>query len=231
MSGPKANPTANPTAGPAAAAAAIPAVILAGGLSQRMGGGDKALLALGDRPMLARVIARLAPQAGPLALNANGPPERFAAFGLPVLADPLPDHPGPLAGVLAAMLWARGLGCRQVATVAADTPFFPADLVVRLIAGAGRTGLAIAASRDPGGRLRRHPTFGIWPVALAGDLATALGAGQRRVGAWALDRGAAEVEFDGPGGRDPFFNVNTPEELAEARTAVAAGVATGGLPG
>ncbi|MBC7799638.1 MAG: NTP transferase domain-containing protein, partial [Gemmatimonadaceae bacterium] len=81
-------------------------VILAGGLARRMGGGDKALRIVGGQTVLARTIARLSPQVAPLILNANGDPARFGEYGLPVVADGLPDHPGPLAGVLAGMEWA-----------------------------------------------------------------------------------------------------------------------------
>ncbi|WP_116132727.1 molybdenum cofactor guanylyltransferase MobA [Tropicimonas sp. IMCC34043] len=198
----------------------IPAVILAGGQSRRMGGGDKCLQELGGRRMLDHVIVRIAPQAAPLALNANGPAARFAAFGLPVLADPLPGQPGPLAGVLAAMHWAAGLGAPQVVTVAGDTPFFPTDLVARLAAGAGPGGLALAATEDAIRGTLRQPTFGIWPVDLRDDLRAALAGGLRKVVAWTGSHGAADVVFATPGGVDPFFNVNTPEDLADARARV-----------
>ena len=189
----------------------LPGVILAGGKATRMGGGDKGLLRLGGETLLARVIARLEPQCGALALNANGDPARFAGFGLPVLADPLPGHPGPLAGVLAGMDWAADLGAEAVVSVAADTPFFPEDLVARLAAPGG---LALAASADEGGRVWRHPTFGLWPVALRHDLRAALGEGLRKIVLWTDLHGAAEVVF--PGDPDPFFNINTPGDLAAA---------------
>lgn len=191
----------------------IAGVILAGGRATRMGGGDKGLLPLAGRPMLAHVIARLAPQVGALALNANGDPSRFAGFGLPVLADPVPDHPGPLAGVLAGMDWAAGLGFGLIVTVSADTPFLPPDLVARLVPGP----FALAASPDTTGALRRHPTLGLWPVALREELRRALVSGERKVGRWAAEHGARSVPF--PEAPDPFFNINTPEDLriAEAR--------------
>ena len=131
----------------------VPGVILAGGLATRMGGGDKGLKVVAGKRLLDHVIARLVPQCGPLAINANGDPARFAEFGLPVLADSLPDYPGPLAGVLAGLDWAAGLGAEAIVTVAADTPFFPADLVARLQAAAGPSGLALAASPDETGKL------------------------------------------------------------------------------
>ena len=195
----------------------LPAVILAGGLSSRMGGGDKVLLDLHGQPLLAHVIARLAPQVGPLAISANGDPARFARFGLPVLADSLPDFPGPLAGILAAMDWAAGLGAASVLTAAGDTPFPPHDLAARLQA-AGAQGLALAADRDSAGEARLHPTFGLWPTALREDLRAALAEGVRRPRQWAARHQAGTAIFDGP---DPFFNINTPADLAHASAASA----------
>jgi molybdopterin-guanine dinucleotide biosynthesis protein A len=192
-------------------------VILAGGRATRMGGGDKALLELGGRSLLARVIERLGPQVDGLVLNANGDPARFAGFGLPVVADDPPDFAGPLAGVLAGMEAARARGATHVVSAAADTPFFPRDLAVRLREAATREGapLACAATPDPDGRLRDHPTFGLWPAALAGNLRAALAGGLRKVVLWTDAHGCARAAFD-PGPPDPFFNVNTPEDLARA---------------
>ncbi|KPP84004.1 MAG: molybdopterin-guanine dinucleotide biosynthesis protein MobA [Rhodobacteraceae bacterium HLUCCA08] len=184
-----------------------PAVILAGGRGRRMGGTDKALMWLGGRPMLSHVIDRLAPQAGALAINANGDPARFATFGLPVLPDPVAGFAGPLAGILAALDWALAQGAQSVVTVAADTPVFPADLVDRL-AAAGAP--AIAATADG-----PHPVFGLWPVAAAPGLRAALDAGTRKVGDWAEAIGATPVRFEDTD-PPPFFNINTPEDLARA---------------
>ena len=192
-----------------------PGVILAGGAARRMGGGDKGLLPLGRSTVLGHVIARLGPQVSALALNANGDASRFAALGLPVLPDETADRPGPLAGVLAAMDWAAALGAERVATAAADTPFLPADLVARL-AAAG-PGIVLAATPE-GGRPARHPTFGLWPVALRDDLRAALASGVRKVVAWTDPHGAAEAAFPDA---DAFFNVNTPGDLARARGMVA----------
>ncbi|WP_341211757.1 molybdenum cofactor guanylyltransferase MobA [uncultured Limimaricola sp.] len=188
---------------------APPGMILAGGLSRRMGGGDKSLLPFDGRPLLSHVIDRMAPQLPALALNANGDPTRFARFGLEVVPDPVPDHPGPLAGVLAAMGWAEARGAPWVITVPGDTPWLPGDLVPRLIlAGEASGGLAVAES---GGRL--HPVCGLWPVRLRDRLAADIAAGARRIGDWALSQGAARAGFP-TGSPDPFANLNTPADFA-----------------
>lgn len=190
-------------------------VILAGGRATRMGGGDKGLRMVAGQRLIDHVIGRLAPQCGALAINANGDPARLAGFGLPILPDSLPDHPGPLAGVLAGLDWAASQGARAIVTAAADTPFFPADLVARLIARAGPSGLCLAASPDETGRIQRHPTFGLWPVALREDLRTALTGGLRKIVIWTDAHGAGRAVFDNTP-FDPFFNVNTPEDIVTA---------------
>ncbi|MGY6697243.1 MAG: molybdenum cofactor guanylyltransferase MobA [Roseinatronobacter sp.] len=193
-------------------------VILAGGQATRMGGGDKGLRLVAGKPLLAHVIDRIAPQVAGLALNANGDPARFGMYGLPVVPDSLPDWPGPLAGVLAGMDWAAEQGASSVVSVAADTPFFPHDLVACLQAAAGPSGLALAGSRVAG-KLWRHPTFGLWPVALRDDLRSALQGGLRKVVLWtdAHDAGCAEFGADP---FDPFFNINTPEDIETAEALV-----------
>lgn len=195
----------------------LPGVILAGGRARRMGGGDKGFRLLGGHPLIEHVRARLAGQCGALAINANGDPARFAAFGLPVLADPLPGQPGPLAGVLAGMEWAAAGGAVAVITAPADTPFLPADLVARLQAEAGpaRTGLVLAASPDAVGALRPQPAFGHWPVALRHDLRAALAGGLRRITDF-TDAHHARLAAFASAPQDPFFNINTPEDLAAA---------------
>jgi len=195
-------------------------VILAGGLSQRMGGGDKALRALGRGSMLARVLARLAPQVDMMVLNANGDPGRFAQFGLPVVQDGVPDHPGPLAGILAGMDWAaiHRPDLSYVASVAADTPFFPEDLVAGL-SGVMEPELELAVARSPSGI---QPVFGLWRVDLRDDLRLFLAVSQRhRVQDWIARHRHQLVDFPAMDGRDPFFNVNTPEDLAAAALLVA----------
>lgn len=195
--------------------APIPGVILAGGQSRRMGGGDKALAMLGRRRLLDHVIDRASRQCAPLALNANGDPDRFAPCPLSVLSDTVTGHLGPLAGIHAAMGWAEGLGHDCVLTLAVDTPFFPEDLTARLWAASEGQHPAIASRTTASGEVRPHPIFGLWPVALRYELAEALARGDRRMTDWAVAQGASLVAFDG-GEIDPFFNINTPEDLARA---------------
>lgn len=205
------------------ARAPVTGVILAGGLSRRMGGGDKGLLDLGGATMLDCVISRLQPQVGRLIINANGDVSRFAAFGLPIVADETSDYPGPLAGVLAGMRWsvAHAPGVRHIATVSSDAPFLPTDLVGRLSSAIADRPRAIALARS-GGAVQ--PIIGLWPVTLVDDLAAELAAGARRALAWAERHATAQVDFTQVevGGRrvDPFFNANTPEDLAAARALI-----------
>lgn len=202
-------------------------VLLAGGQSRRMfadgaGSGDKGLLDIAGRPMLAHVIERLAPQVGALVLNANGDPGRFASFGLPLVADTVGGQVGPLAGVLAGMRWAvaHAPGAALIATASTDAPFVPRDLVERLVSArnAAGGGEKIALARS-GGHL--HPVIGLWPVSLADDLEQALLDGVRKVLAWTDRHGTVGVDFASVtvAGEevDPFFNANTPEELRQAR--------------
>lgn len=183
-----------------------PAVILAGGEGRRIGG-DKALRLLGGRPLVSHVIERVAPQVSGLAINAPGG-AALVTLGLPLLPDPAGGL-GPLAGISAALHWARGLGADKVLTVAVDTPFLPADLVTRLCSGGSDAAYAVT---DDG----PHATTGLWPVSLAGDLDGALADGVRKVRDWTRTIGAVAVRFPDAAA---FFNVNTPEDLkaAEAR--------------
>ena len=202
----------------------IAGVVLAGGLSRRMGGGDKGLRELNGKPLILHVIERLSRQAAPLAISANGDASRFAAFGLPVIADATPDFAGPLAGVLAGMRWAAGAApdVRVIVTAACDTPFFPADLVAQFLAAAGGAYPAIVLAMSEG---QVHPVFGLWPIALAEDLDAALASGTRKVLHWTDRHPHFIAEFPQVrfGGKlaDPFFNANTPEELAEAESLLA----------
>ena len=192
-------------------------VIIAGGQSRRMGGGDKGLLLLAGRPILAHVIHRLHPQVDRLALNANGDPRRFSGFDLPVIADPIEGFAGPMSGVLAGMNWAsRGHnGITHIITAAADTPFFPEDLVERLIAAAGHNNQCVVLAGSGG---HRHPVFGLWPVAFRHDLATWMSHTETyKVLAWVQRHDNVVAEFplhDKKSRRfDPFFNINTREDL------------------
>jgi len=178
----------------------LPAAILAGGLSRRMGGGDKCLLPLGGGVVLDHVLARLKPQAGPIMLNANGDPARFAIFDLKVCPDSLPGLLGPLAGILTAMRWGAQSGFLQVATVAADMPFLPADLIATLLAATEGTHIAAAATED-----RLHPVAGVWPVSLADRLEHDLLSGERRVRGWLSSVGFRTVRFSSAA---DFTNLN-----------------------
>jgi len=206
---------------------AVAGVVLAGGLARRMGGGDKTLKPIGGRPMLAMVIERLAPQVSALAINAIGDPARFAAFDLPVIADTIAGFAGPLAGILAGMVWARANhpGCRYLASVAGDTPFFPADLVAKLAAGCGEAEDTIALAASANGV---HPVFGLWPVALADNLEDFLTKGDTRKILAFTDRYVQlNVPFDhidlaDGEALDPFFNINAPEDVARAEAIVQA---------
>lgn len=191
-------------------------VILAGGQATRMGGGDKGLLDLAGQTLLARVIERLEPQTDGLALNANGDPARFGALGLPVLSDSIEGFAGPLAGVLAGLDWAAAQGADAIVTAAADTPFFPCDLVPQLLMAAeGMTHpLVLAATPDEKRGTARHPTFGLWPTALREDLRAALSGGLRKVVLWTDQHSGRVAMFPE---EQAFFNVNTPEDLAAAQ--------------
>lgn len=194
-------------------------VILAGGQSTRMGGGDKGLLDLGGGTLLSHVMERLEPQVAGLALNANGDAARFAQYGLPVLPDSIDGFAGPLAGVLAGLDWAAEKGADTIVTAAADTPFFPGDLVPRLLlASEGMSHpLALATTPDAKRGRVRHPTFGVWPVALRDDLRDALRGGLRKVVLWTEQHEGREALFPVTT-FDPFFNVNTPEDLKHAES-------------
>ncbi len=189
-------------------------LLLAGGQSRRMGGGDKTLRLLGGIPLLDRVIERLRPQVEAVVLNANGDPARFAGYRLPIVPDSVSGFAGPLAGVLAGLDWAASLrpDCPYVASVATDAPFLPTDLVARLAEAldAARADLACAAS---GGRA--HPVFGLWPVRLRDDLRRAVVEGVRKVDLWTARHSLVTVQFaDEP--VDPFFNANHPKDFETA---------------
>ena len=199
----------------------IPGIILAGGLSRRMGGGDKGLLMLGKTTIIERVIDKILPQVGSLAININGDISRFPDYKLPIIPDSIKGYLGPLSGILAGMEWAFKNGNRYIATVAADTPFLPDDLIKRLHAMVKRKNLniGIAASRIlSGDDVFIHPTFGIWEVALKDDLRDALANDTRKIMFWAKKFKLDYYYFDTSDKlSDPFFNINTPDDLEEAK--------------
>jgi molybdopterin-guanine dinucleotide biosynthesis protein A len=190
--------------------------ILAGGLARRFGGGDKSLLMVGDQSVLSRLITRLEPQVARLILNANEDADRFTPFGLPVVPDDVPGHPGPLAGVLAALQWAKAEtpSIHLVLTVPADTPFLPRDLLFRLC-GARVRESAILAYASSGGRT--HPIIAIWPTEIEPVLRRAVTEeGTKKVGEFMGRFPCVKVDWEADP-IDPFFNVNTPADLVEAR--------------
>ena len=199
----------------------IPGIILAGGLSRRMGGGDKGLLMLGKTTIIERVIDKISPQVGSLALNINGDSSRFPDYKLPIISDSIKGYLGPLSGILAGMEWAFKNGNRYIATVAADTPFLPDDLIKRLHAmvKSKNLNIGIAASRIlSGDDVFIHPTFGIWEVALKDDLRDALANDTRKIMFWAKKFKLDYYYFDTSDKlSDPFFNINTPDDLEEAK--------------
>ena len=190
-------------------------LILAGGLARRMGGSDKARIRVGGATILERVLTRLAPQCRRVVVNANGDPARFADTGLPVVADSVPDFAGPLAGILAGLDWAaeNAPQCDWLLSVPGDCPFLPKDLLPRLedARRAADTPLACARSGE-----WRHPVVGLWSVPLRADLRRALlGEGLHKVELWTARHGVAVADWpDAP--VDPFFNVNTPQDVARA---------------
>ena len=190
-------------------------LLLAGGLARRMGGGDKPLRTIGGRSILAHVIERLAPQCDRLLVNANGDPARFADYGLPVVADSVPDFAGPLAGILAGLDWmaAHRPESKWLVSVAADTPFIPDDLVARLHAAREQQGVPLACAASGGWT---HPVIGLWPVRLRADLRHALTVeDERKIDRWTARHGCASAEWPVTP-VDPFFNANKPEDLDEA---------------
>ena len=194
----------------------IAGVLLAGGQSRRMGGGDKCLLLLGDKPILAHAIERARPQVAALVLNANGDAARFRQFGLPVVADSVAGFAGPLAGVLAGLDWAAGAvpGVTHVASFATDAPFFPRDLVPRLMAAGGAVPLRIATAASRG---RTHPVFALWPMGLREALHRALAEeGVRKVDVFTARYPVVVVDFP-VADVDPFFNTNHQDDLEAAR--------------
>ena len=193
-------------------------LVLAGGRARRLGGADKALLSLAGRPLLAHVLARLRPQCADVAISANGDPARFAPYGAAVIVDDVPDFPGPLAGILAGLDYAWDHGFTWLLSAPVDTPFLPADLAARLQGAREAAGASLAVATS-GGQV--HPVVALWPVVLRADLRNAITIdGMRRVERFATARGAALAEWPAVP-HDPFFNLNTPEDVAAAEALVA----------
>lgn len=192
-------------------------LVLAGGRATRMGGGDKALCPFGRATLLDHVLARMAGQGSRIVLNANGDPARMARFGLPVVPDSVPDHPGPLAGVLAGMEWVQvhAPGVADLVTVPTDVPFLPTDLVARLVQARDEAGAELACAASGG---QAHPVVGLWPVRLAPVLRAALVEERLfRLHRWMARFAVVHVPFPTEP-FDPFLNINTPDGLTAAET-------------
>jgi molybdopterin-guanine dinucleotide biosynthesis protein A len=191
-------------------------LVLAGGLARRMGGGDKAMIRIGGETILERALARVAPQCAGMLINANGDPTRFARFGLPVVADDVSGFAGPLAGILAGLDWlaANAPTIAWLASVPGDCPFLPRDLVARLHAARAAAGVPLACAKSGDWR---HPVVGLWPVGLREDMRRALvDEGLRKIEAWTARHGVGLAVWPAEP-VDPFFNVNTPEDAAQAQ--------------
>jgi molybdopterin-guanine dinucleotide biosynthesis protein A len=193
-------------------------LILAGGLARRMGGGDKAKIEIGGITILDRVLATLSGQCVGLAINANGEAERFADTGLPVIPDNVPDHPGPLAGILAGLDWLAGQdsGVEWMLSVPGDCPFLPDDLVERLHQARRKMGAGVPLACARSGEWR-HPVVGLWPLALRADLRHALTVEDlHKIELWTSRHGVAVADWPAEP-VDPFFNVNTPDDAKRAQ--------------
>ena len=193
----------------------IPVLVLAGGRSSRMGGGDKCLMPLDGRPLLAHVLDRIRPQASSILINSNSDPALFGAFGVSVRCDVMQGRLGPLAGLLTGLVWAKETSATHLLTVPCDTPFLPQDLAARLRRDLSRSGADIAVARDPE---TIHPVIALWPVRLAAQLAADLDSGARSVQRWLSPFKVCESEFSA----SYFSNLNTPAELRAAEAQLAA---------
>lgn len=190
-------------------------IILAGGLAKRMGGGDKCLLPLAGKTLLQRTVERAQPQVSQLLLNANGNSLRFARTRLPVVPDIYLGNPGPLAGIHAGLSWMKSTtpDAEWLASFASDTPFFPNDLVARLLDAAKNrhSQLAVATSNS-----RIHPIFALWHKSLLDEIEEQLQTGEMpRLQDWIKQQNVVEVEFQAEK-YDPFFNINVPQDLYAA---------------
>jgi len=193
----------------------VTGAVLAGGLARRLGHVDKALVELVGQPLLAHVLERFENQCATTIINANGEADRFLRFGLPVVADTIDEFPGPLAGVLAAMEWARANQPEHkwVATIPVDVPFLPVDLVAQMLAHAKAAGADMVCARSNG---RAHPVIGLWPVSLAENLRAAMiEEDMRKVDLWTVRFKLVKTQFDSLP-FDPFFNINRPDDIEKA---------------
>lgn len=201
----------------------IVGVVLAGGLSRRMDGREKSFVNVAGKPMLRHVLDRFTPQVEKVIINANGDAGRFAEYDYPVVADPIPDYAGPLAGILAALDWAAAHhpDSQFVVSVAADAPFLPSNLVQQFLRVVADLGPELLCAASYG---RTHPVVGLWPVHLRDELRRAVvDKGIRKVDVWTMRYRLAYVEFNNDIG-DPFFNVNRPDDLLEAERLLAMGL-------
>jgi len=197
----------------------VAGLILAGGLARRMGGGDKCLLPLAGKTLLQRTIERARPQVDELLLNANGSSLRFARTRLPVIADEFPNNPGPLGGIHAGLHWLKrdNPDAEWLISFASDTPFFPENLVARLLESAisHKVQLSLASSQN-----RLHPTFALWHASLLSPIEQQLASGEiPRLQDWVAQQRHSTVEF-AIGEYDPFFNINTPQDLYTAESKI-----------
>jgi molybdenum cofactor guanylyltransferase len=199
-------------------------IILAGGLARRMGGGDKCLLPLAGKTLLQRTIERAQPQVSQLLLNANGSSLRFARTRLPVLADIFPNNLGPLAGIHTGLTWMTANTPDQhwLMSFASDTPFFPLDVVSQLFSKAGT--LPLPAGSSPlivaSSKLQTHPIFALWHVSLLKNITAQLQTGEiPRLQEWIKQFSPQSVDFAAQS-YDPFFNINSPQDLYTAEPLV-----------
>ena len=197
----------------------VPAVILSGGESRRMGRNDKAFLSIEDKTLLEITLERLHRQTQQIAINTNSNDPKYLAYNLPVLNDAISGFLGPLAGIFTAMKWANQMGYKSVATIAVDTPLFPENLLKKLHCKMEMSNSDIVfagTSTDYKKKKLLHPVFGLWKTSLYNDLGKELESGVRKVTHWSERHKASNVFFQDKH-LDPFFNVNSPEDIVILR--------------
>lgn len=182
----------------------ITAVILAGGRGRRLGGVDKGLADVGGRPLVHRVLSRIAPQVGTVIINANRHHAIYARFGFEVVSDAQPDYQGPLAGIAAALSRCK---TPLLLSVPCDTPCLPLNLAERLYRCMEQDGYDLAVARDS---QRIHPVIALLRTELLPSLLNYLDSGERKTGRWIAQQHHCEADFsDQP---EAFLNINTPED-------------------